>query len=306
MAIAATHLGDAGRWPSVIYANPDLPGDAAQPLEVGRELKLPCPDTVAGTSNDTPLRQAGAEMVLITGSDYAPFTHRDWPGQGMVTELVNAALENSPDPVPYTIVWDDVWAGHLDRLSAKDFDMGFPWFRPECETLGDTDPRCAAFHFSDPLVDLVILLFVRADAEFPFETDADLEGRRLCRPEGYFTHDLDRPDRQWLSREAITLRQPPTPDDCFALLMAGEVDAVALNEFLGVSKLFELGLTDQVVPLPRPLSVEGLHVIISKTHWRGTTHLYRFNAGLAKLRQSDRYNAIVSRHLTLFWEQIKG
>jgi polar amino acid transport system substrate-binding protein len=193
----------------------------------------------------------------------------------------------------------------MPRLRAKEFDMGFPWFRPNCEVAGNTDERCANFHFSDPLVDLVILLFARADAGFTFEQDADLVGRTLCRPEGYFTHDLDRPDRQWLSKGLITLRQPATPDDCFDLLIKGEVDAVALNEFLGVTKMFELGLTNEVVPLQRPLSVEGLHVIISKTHWRGTTHLYRFNAGLAKLKQSDRYNEIVSRHLAMFWDQIK-
>ena len=56
---------------------------------------------------------------------------------------------------------------------------------------------------------------------------------------------------------------------------------------------------------PPPLSRESLHVIISKTHWRGTTHLYRINAGLGALRDSGRYNEIVSRHLELFWEQVK-
>jgi polar amino acid transport system substrate-binding protein len=47
-------------------------------------------------------------------------------------------------------------------------------------------------------------------------------------------------------------------------------------------------------------------VVITKKHWRGTTHLYRFNAGLAALKQSDRYNEIVSRHLNIFWDRLKG
>ncbi len=305
-SIAQDQFGDAARWSLIFYNNPGLDAEGAQVLAVGTQLRLPCPGGVVTKPDPTPLAQMGAEMTLITGSNYAPFTDRDWPGQGMLTELVNAALEASPAPVPYKIEWDDAWSGHLDQLDAKTYDMGFPWFRPDCDGAGGDDPRCVNFHFSDPLVDLVILLFARADSEFAFETDADIEGRTLCRPEGYFTHDLDRPDRQWLSRGVITLRQPPTPDDCFALLMAGEVDAVTVNEFLGVQKLFELGLTDRVLPMPRPLSVQGLHVIISKTHWRGTTHLYRFNAGLAKLKQTDRYNAIISRHLSMFWDQVKG
>jgi polar amino acid transport system substrate-binding protein len=66
-----------------------------------------------------------------------------------------------------------------------------------------------------------------------------------------------------------------------------------------------MGLRGAVVPLDKPLSVEGLHVVISKKHWRGTTHLYRFNAGLAALKKSDRYAQIVSKHLGEFWDQLK-
>jgi polar amino acid transport system substrate-binding protein len=109
-----------------------------------------------------------------------------------------------------------------------------------------------------------------------------------------------------MSQGLITLVQPDTPDDCFNMLATGQVDAVAVNEFLGVEKMFQLGLSDQVAPLQRALSTQGMHVIISKKHWRGTTHLYRLNAGLAVLKQSDRYNEIVSRHLTHFWGKVKG
>jgi polar amino acid transport system substrate-binding protein len=70
--------------------------------------------------------------------------------------------------------------------------------------------------------------------------------------------------------------------------------------------MFELGLSERVAALQRPLSIQGMHVIISKKHWRGTTHLYRLNAGLATLKQSDRYNEIVSRHLAHFWTKVKG
>jgi polar amino acid transport system substrate-binding protein len=88
------------------------------------------------------------------------------------------------------------------------------------------------------------------------------------------------------------------------LLAAGEVDAVTVNEFLGLSKIHEMGLGGIVRPVRRPLSIEGLHVVISKRHWRGTTFLYRFNAGLADLKASAQYDEIISRHLTLFWDTV--
>ncbi|MEL6464013.1 MAG: transporter substrate-binding domain-containing protein [Pseudomonadota bacterium] len=317
-SIAEEELGDLSLWSHIFYNNPAVQNGSLLDLPVGTILSIPCPDGAAQgpapaapalivQADPKPLQQeAEAEIKLVTASNYAPFTDLDWPGQGMLTELVNAAFEATPNPLTYSIEWENDWSKHLfPMLDSKAFDMGFPWFKPDCDG-NPSNERCANFHFSDPLVDLVILLFARSDDPLPFEVDSDLHGKTLCRPAGYFTHDLDRADRRWLTDGLVTLKQPPTPDDCFAMLIAGEVDAVALNEFLGVQKMFEMGLTEQVAPLSRPLSVEGLHVLISKTHWRGTAHLYRFNAGLAKLKQSDRYNEIVSRHLALFWDQIKN
>ena len=62
----------------------------------------------------------------------------------------------------------------------------------------------------------------------------------------------------------ITLVQADSPDACFDLLMKGQVDAVAVNEFLGWTKVNALSLKGLVEPLRLPLSIEGLHVLISK------------------------------------------
>lgn len=323
-SIAEEQLGDMSLWSAIFYDNPDVQGGSLLDIEPGTVLSIPCPGAPARTPTPKPQpaaqpdtaqvtpptvavpRETGVDMRLLARADFPPFTDVNWPAQGMLSELVAAAFEETPHPVTYDVTWKDTWSRHLfPLLDTTEFDMGFPWFKPDCANEPD-NRTCARFHFSDPLVDVVILLFVRVDAPVPFEVDSDLHGRTLCRPEGYFTHDLDRVDRQWLTRGLVRLEQPATVDACFDMLMAGEVDAVALNEFLGVQKMFEMGLTAEVTPLPRPLSVEGLHVVISKAHWRGTTHLYRVNAGLARLRQSARYNEIVSRHLAQFWDQIKS
>lgn len=305
-SIARDELGDAAKWSLIYYTNPQLQNGNGLELAEGAILQVPCPDAKRARVDATPLRQEGAEIRLITGSRNPPFTDLDWPGQGMLTELVNAAFEDSPDAVPYSVTWENDWTQHLfPKLDNAEFDMGFPWFKPDCEA-EPSNKLCTNFHFSEPVVDLVMLLFARADDPMPFADDADVVGKTLCRPAGHPTYDLDRADRRWISDGKITLRQPETPTACFEMLIAGEVDAVTVNEFLGVQQMFDLGLTKEVVPLTRPLSVEGLHVVISKKHWRGTAHLYRFNAGLAKLKQTDRYTDIVARHLGLFWDQVKG
>lgn len=303
-SIAEGAYGDPEKWTLIYYANEAKLQASVFQVAPGDVLKIPC-EPGSQQADATPLRVDNAELKLLTGSNYAPFTDREWPGQGMVTELVNAAMEATPAPVTYSIDWEDDWSKHLfPKLDAKEFDMGFPWLKPDCDQTPD-DERCANFHFSDPLVEILILLFVREGSGFTYESDADILGKRLCRPKGYFTHDLDRPDRQWLSQGKITLVQADDPEACFRELQEGNVDAVTLNVFLGAETINTMGLRGQIVPLEKPLSVEGLHVIISKKHWRGTTFLYRFNAGLAALKESDRYSEIVSKHLGVFWDQIR-
>ena len=49
----------------------------------------------------------------------------------MITEIVNAALENSPYPVPYEITWDDDWSTHLfPQLDDKILMGAFLGFDP--------------------------------------------------------------------------------------------------------------------------------------------------------------------------------
>jgi polar amino acid transport system substrate-binding protein len=302
--IAQERYGDPEKWTLIYYANETALKASVFQVREGDMLIVPC-EADTQIADATPLQVENAELKLLTGSHYAPFTDQGWPGQGMVTELVNAAMEATPAPVTYSVTWENDWSKHLfPKLDAKEYDMGFPWLRPNCEQTPENE-RCANFHFSDPLVEILVLLFTKAEGGITYDSDADILGKRLCRPEGYFTHDLDRPGREWLSKGLITLVQAESPEACFNELIAGNVDAVTVNVFLGATTIKDMGLRGQVVPLDKPLSVEGLHVIISKRHWRGTTFLYRFNAGLAALKESDRYAAIVAKHLGIFWDKVQ-
>jgi polar amino acid transport system substrate-binding protein len=303
-SVAEAHYQDYEKWSLIYYSNQGLGLEQPLAIPAGTKLYIPCLEAEA-TPDATPLQQSDAELRFLTGSNYAPFTDKNWPGQGLITELVNAIMEETPNPVPYAVDWEDDWSKHLfPLLDEAKYDMGFPWLKPDCAA-DPANERCANFHFSDPLFEMPIQLFVKADADFTFDSDADVEGKTLCRPKGYYTHDLDAQGRNWLKEGKITLVTPDTPDECFTMLVAGEVDAVPENLFLGADKINAMGLRGKVKPLERPLSTETLHVIVSKKHWRGTTFLYRINAGLAKIKADGRYDEIVKRHLAVFMEQLK-
>ena len=305
-SIAEAHYGDYEQWTLIYYANQGLALTGPLTIPAGAQLFIPCAGAAASEPDATPLRSAEAELRFLTGSNYPPFTQKDWAGGGLVTELVNAIMEETPNPVPYAMDWEDDWSQHLfPLLDEAKYDMGFPWLRPDCAA-DPANERCANFHFSDPLFEMPIQLFVAANSSVTFDTDAEIEGKTLCRPNGYYTHDLDADGRNWIAEAKVELVRPDTPDECFSMLVAGTVDAVPENLFLGAEKINAMGLRGQVRPMERPLSTETLHVIVSKKHWRGTTFLYRVNAGLAKIRENGRYDEIVSRHLGLFMQQIQG
>jgi len=149
--IAETRYGDPEKWTLIYYANEAALQASVFQVAPGDVLRLPCaPGTEAADA--TPLRRDDAELKLLTGGNFAPFTDQDWPGQGMITEIVNAAMEATPAPVTYSITWEDNWSEHLfPDLAGKTFDMGFPCYKPDCAATPGNE-RCANFHFSDPQV----------------------------------------------------------------------------------------------------------------------------------------------------------
>ncbi|MFT6426169.1 MAG: polar amino acid transport system substrate-binding protein [Celeribacter sp.] len=301
-AVAEREYGNAQGWTLIYYANQGkLNGTSLVP---GSSIYIPC--TAGQTEADpTPLLDDSADLKFLTGYDYAPFTDKDLPGGGMITEIVNAAMELAPSPVTYSVTWRDNWGKHLDPwLKEKEFDMGFPWYQADCQDQPD-DFSCANFLFSDSLITVPMMLFVKADAAFPFASDADIIGKRICRPDGFLTHDLDRKDRRWLTNGDVIIVRAETPEACMQKVIDGEVDAASVNLFLGANVIVDMGLREAIMPLEHPLSEEGMYAVVSKTHWRATGHLYRINAGLAALKADGRYQEIVARHLEGFWAQLR-
>lgn len=242
---------------------------------------------------------------FLTGGDYAPFTDRNLPNDGLITDIVVTAMSNTPGGSNFKIDWVDDWSLHLDELLPDlEYDMGFPWFKPDCESTPD-DYRCENFVFSNPVFEMLILLFTHKDRPLEFNSDKDIVGAVLCRPNGYFTHDLEKDGRKWLTNKVIQLKQPDTIKECFEMLVDGDVDGVALNEFTGRTAIANLGLKNQVVALQnQPLSVEGLRVVVHKSHPRAQDLMNIFNKSMADLQLSENYSPIIEKHFRNYWTTI--
>ncbi|MFM2319731.1 MAG: hypothetical protein RLZZ215_2352 [Pseudomonadota bacterium] len=340
--IAQRAYGSASKYSMIYYANRELLTKGPSTVFVNQELRLPClsdldttqpqtttaastttASTTANTTTETSTTTANTtenntaattapispspavskpDLQLLTAGDYQPFTDQSLPNGGLITDLVETALKNQN--ISYKLTWINDWSAHLDPLiKEKKYDMGFPWLNPGCP--GIEHFRCQ-FLFSTPIFQMLEVLFTRNEAPLKFDNDDDMIGHTLCRPSGYFTHDLDRTGREWLKKSLIKLEQPQSVKECFELLMAGKVDAVAMNDFTGRETIAKMGLQDQVAALPRELSVEGLHVLIHKTHPRATILLNYVNKGLKAIQDSGEYDAIMDKHLTNHWKTVES
>lgn len=322
--IADMHYKDAGKWTAIQSANAAEIGQNPNNIRVGMRLRLRCIDGMPrGLADGQPLEVAQASVAavaplqvatgnaatrrkinVLTGSDFAPFTDKALPGGGMLAEVVQAAMEAADPEQGFAIHWVDDWASHHEPLLANALlDIGFPWFMPDCAS-DPTTYRCANLDFSDSMFEVLMLLFVDASRPLTFNSDADLDGARLCRPKGYSTYIFDQNGRNWLKSGAVTLTQPDAPGDCFRLLTEGKVDGVVLNEFLGRKKIKELELTERVrVADGQPISVDGNHMVAHKSHPDGRAFLAVFEKGLARIKANGTYQGIVDAHMTRVWAE---
>lgn len=324
-SIASRAYGE-GNYLAIFEANRDILPNATR-IEVGDQLLIPCLDGTGPRTRSEIARAGGApsraepekttpdsrvaalaaipperEITLLTGPDFAPFADPSLPGGGLATELVRLALERAAFGRPYRIVAASDWTRHLDLLARGDFDLGFPWYRPDCSGVSRLGPsmqrRCTDFVFSKPLFEVSMAWYVRPGDPLAEAADYEaLAGRRLCRPATYFTFDLR---EQRLVPPETTLVFPPTAEECFVLLEAGVVDAVSLARAVAESEIARLGLEGRVAESRALASAQTLHVIAPKSSLEARTFLRVVDTGLAELKESGRWFEVVARHLGTF------
>jgi polar amino acid transport system substrate-binding protein len=322
--IADKMYKDVGHWTTIHTNNIDKIGPNPNSIRRGMKLRLSCINGLpTGLKGGVPIAAVTAAVApaapikpklgnaatrqkinILTGSDFAPFTDENLPNGGILADVVEQAMKAADPKEGYAVHWVNDWGSHHEPLLSNALlDIGFPWFKPDCASQPETY-RCQNLVFSDSMFEVLMLMFVSKDRPFQFTSDADIAGKTLCRPAGYSTFMFDHQGRNWLKDGKIKLATPNSPGDCFELLVDGEVDGVVLNEFLGREKISELGLKDKVqVALGQPISIDGNHMVVHKSHPRGPELLAVFEDGLKKIKEDGTYQRIIDEHMTRIWSE---
>ncbi len=316
--IADSLYKDAGKWTSIHSNNIKTIGPRPNALRVGMRLNITCLDGLpTGLEGGTVVAAApvAAQPVqiqegdasirhkinLLTGDGYAPFTAKDLHNGGMLTDIVDAAMKEANPDQGYAIHWVDHWGSHMDPLLSNALlDAGFPWGKPDCEAAPD-EMRCRNFLFSDPMFEMLVLMFVDKSRPFSYVNDEDLFGKTICRPASYSTYFFDENGRNWMRDGKVNVVQPASAKECYEMVLEGKADAVAMNEFTGRAELKQFGFTEQFDVVPQPISIAGLHMIVHKTHPEAQQILTLLNDGLRGIHENGTYRKVIEDHLARIW-----
>lgn len=310
--IASDVYGSAREFQIIYSANSAVIGPNPAVIRVGVELQIPCLNEITASSADLSaitevattesLPTPKIEMIrVVAGGNWAPFLTTDQEQGGMLTEIVNVALENAEGNPEYRIDFINDWSAHLTPLiSDHRYDFSLAWFRPNCDIvdrLGDGSKfRCNNLMWSETLFEQIFGYYTRAGEATP-ASYADLEGKTICRPAGYSTFMLE---EHGLVEPTVTMVRDDSPQDCFLGLAEGRYDVVALATDASDGVITSEGLGDKVV-YNEPLSqVLTLHAVISNTNPNAKAYLEVLDNSLLEMKSSGEWFNIVRRHLSEF------
>lgn len=234
-------------------------------------------------------------LYLLTGGPFPPFSGQDLPRGGMITELVEAALEAANAP-PIEIVFVNDRAAHLDGIMPRGgFALTFPWAMPDCADVEPVPALCGQYLASDGIYEFVTEFYARADLAWAeILVPEAMAGARVCRPVGYPVDDLialgllpDKVKVIW-GRDAM---------DCIGMIDREEADIASMDAAVTRALVDRISVENPILVLEPLTRIQKLRVLAPKGNPRSADHIRLLNAGLAQIAEDGRWFEIVSRHL---------
>jgi len=268
------------------------------------QAALPQPAPPAPTVGQSPKFR-----LLATGRP--PLTDERLPDGGLITALLSSSLTMSLGREAAATEMDLQWAKHplaaiQSLLADPSIDISFPWESADCERPNDlvqaSAVLCDNALFTDPILQVVIGLFLPSDRAFRFDTDQSIFGRTICVPNDRDLSTLNANGRNWLSDKRVAVVRRPTLLECASIVQQRDADAFIANDLEGQYLLARLGLGQLFAMAERPLGTRGVHAMVSRDHAKASTLVTAVNQGLKELKQSEAYATIVRRHLTRLWD----
>jgi len=237
-----------------------------------------------------PLTLTAESIKLVTSGNFAPFTDENWKNKGMITDILDQVMRVAD--LDAEIIFQPTWGNLMADTEAGQYDGTFPWYYSE--------ERAERFLVSESLGATYVIPYVKTGSGINANSPQDLAGYRLCRPAGYFTHDLV----DLMKDSTTTLTQPDSLAECFEMLRDGEVDVVPVDLFSAKSAIASVFENErEIQQLSIVFSRQSMHVLVPKNHPDGEALIATINKALFKLETRGILQSIRDNHATIYLQQ---
>ncbi len=225
------------------------------------------------------LRSQAQETVTITNGEWTPYQSEKLPHYGFASLIVSEAFAVKGVKVEYRF---RPWKRAYQEALSGGVHASMIWSR--------TKEREPHFWFSDPILTSEAVLFHRQKMTFDWKTYADLEPYVIGGTLGY-QYKIE----EW---KALKIQRTNTDEQNLRKLALGRVDLFPCDKHACydlLNRKLEPQISDQLTHHPLPYDQTPYTVIFSREKGAEAERFLRlFNAGLAELKATGRYAAILS------------
>lgn len=222
-----------------------------------------------------------AQTLRLVANPWPPFSDQSLLNNGVATDLVSTALGRAGYATRYREV---PWERAVRGLRRADYDVLInAWYSEERADFG---------HFSAPFLVNRIRFLRRKGSAIQFEQLSDLYPYRIAVMRGYAYSSGFNGD-PLLHKVGVGSFESGA-----RMLQAKRVELTLEDEIVARYHLNrELsGIRDELELLPRPLSENGLHILVRRSHPQHRRIAEAFDRAIAAMRADGSYAAILARH----------
>jgi polar amino acid transport system substrate-binding protein len=225
-----------------------------------------------------PAWASAMDKITLTAGDWRPYLAHDAAQHGVIARVVSEAFALEGVQVTYTF---SSWTRAYSDAEQGRADGSVIWIeQPE---------RAEKFHYSEAVFEARTVLFHLKESKFDWNGITDLYGRTVGGTVGYMYQFEPNPN--------IRVDRGPNDEAGFRKLL-GKRFPVFISDLAAGQAVLNQHFTDAEVQRvtfhPRPLKITSYHLILPKKLARSPQLLERFNRGLKRLRDSGRYQELLT------------
>jgi polar amino acid transport system substrate-binding protein len=221
------------------------------------------------------------ETLKIATSHWSPYVDKKLPNNGLAMDIMSTVFKKAGYKLDVSY---EKWSRTLEGAQIGIYDaVATAWY---------SDKRATSFAYTDAYLNNELKFLVRSDSTMKFTRYDDLQDRLIGVVKDYAYGGDFMKARNFMRFQANQNFQN------IDLVFKKRIDAAIADERVFIYKINSImpNSKSQFKILPIPVSVNGLHVAVSKSNPNYRKIVSAFNRTLAKLKENGSYLQIIKRH----------